>query len=301
MTPSNSLKNRLLQTIRAFINSAGNSLSNADGDPAFAEPLVGFARGDDRIFTAYKQHVGPFHWTPLEAFHQGYPDQEQDPSQLTVVSWVLPQTARTRSDNRRETFYPSESWARARYYGEAVNEELRRQVAAFFRNESIVALAPVLLPAWSRMDSDRFVWASTWSERHMAYAAGLGTFGLCDGLITPKGKAMRVGSVLAATADLPVSPRLYTDHHAYCLFFSSGTCRSCIERCPVGAISENGHDKRLCRDHVHRTANAYVKETYGFDGYGCGLCQTGVPCESRIPVPDNTNPPAVGRRGRTDT
>jgi hypothetical protein len=27
----------------------------------------------------------------------------------------------------------------------------------------------------------------------------------------------------------------------------------------------------------------YVKETYGFEGYGCGLCQVGVPCESGIP------------------
>ena len=34
-------------------------------------------------------------------------------------------------------------------------------------------------------------------ETHAAHAAGLGTFGLCDGLITPIGKAIRVGSVVA--------------------------------------------------------------------------------------------------------
>jgi len=27
----------------------------------------------------------------------------------------------------------------------------------------------------------------------------------------------------------------------------------------------------------------YVESHYGFKGYGCGFCQTGVPCESRIP------------------
>lgn len=27
----------------------------------------------------------------------------------------------------------------------------------------------------------------------------------------------------------------------------------------------------------------YVKSNYKFDGYGCGLCQTKVPCESKIP------------------
>jgi hypothetical protein len=28
----------------------------------------------------------------------------------------------------------------------------------------------------------------------------------------------------------------------------------------------------------------YVKAHYGFDGYGCGSCQTKVPCESKIPT-----------------
>jgi hypothetical protein len=31
----------------------------------------------------------------------------------------------------------------------------------------------------------------------------------------------------------------------------------------------------------------YIKSRYGFEGKGCGLCQTRVPCESRIPVLDD--------------
>jgi hypothetical protein len=45
----------------------------------------------------------------------------------------------------------------------------------------------------------------------MAYAAGLGTFGLCDGLITARGKAMRTGSVVARL-EIDASPRPYDDH-----------------------------------------------------------------------------------------
>ena len=37
--------------------------------------------------------------------------------------------------------------------------------------------------------------ASDWSERHAAYAAGLGTFGLTRALITEKGIAGRFGSL----------------------------------------------------------------------------------------------------------
>jgi ferredoxin len=59
--------------------------------------------------------------------------------------------------------------------------------------------------------------------------------------ITPKGKAMRCGSVIARI-QVPATPRPYEDHHAYCLFFSSGTCGQCISRCPSGAITKAGHD-----------------------------------------------------------
>ena len=62
----------------------------------------------------------------------------------------------------------------------------------------IEAVAPLLSPHWARSDQGPYAPCSNWSERHAAYAAGLGTFGLCDGLITPVGKAMRTGSVVAA-------------------------------------------------------------------------------------------------------
>jgi hypothetical protein len=51
----------------------------------------------------------------------------------------------------------------------------------------------------------------------------------------------------------------------------------------VRAITTNGHDKETCRKHLG-IAREYVKETYQFEGYGCGLCQVGVPCEAGIPV-----------------
>jgi len=143
-------------------------------------------------------------------------------------------------------------------------------------------VAPHLSPEWRRVDSPTYGFASRWSERHTAYAAGLGTFRLCDGLITPQGKAHRLGSVVARVAIAP-TPRPYRDHRAYCLFFATGKCMACAKRCPAGAISAQGHDKQKYSEHAKGTCGAFVKERFGFDGYGCGLCQTGVPCESEIP------------------
>jgi epoxyqueuosine reductase len=266
------------------LHSPQNSLRNAQEEKAWADPLVGFSRGDDPLYLAYKDYVGPFHWTPLEIFRLTFPELSVTADELTVITWILPQTEATKADHRKETAYPSERWARSRVFGEEFNSELRRHVAARLIKEGFAAVAPALSPLMEMKQSERFGRASTWSERHAAYAAGLGTFGLSDGLITPKGKAMRCGSVVARI-QIPATPRPYEDHHAYCLFFAQdGACGQCISRCPVGAISEQGHDKAPCERYIRQAMADYVKSHFGFEGYACGLCQSDVPCESEIPT-----------------
>ena len=275
---------RWLETvIKSFINkSQENSLKNQRNEKAWADPIVGFSSGDDPLYQSYKEDIGAFYWTPQEIFAKTFPILRVTPDQLTVISWVLPQTDATKSDNRKQTVYPSERWARARIYGEEVNIKLRKHVVATLQQVRYEAVAPMFSPLWERKISKRYGFASTWSERHAAYASGLGTFGLCDGLITPKGKAMRCGSVVAHIK-IPPTNRPYNDHHAYCLFFSKGICGKCIQRCPAGAITEIGHNKVKCRKYLQITRD-YVRSHFGFEGYGCGLCQTGVPCESKIPT-----------------
>jgi hypothetical protein len=284
--------------ITALINdyielSPENHLQDPGRERAFDRPLVGFASGDDPLFGDYKSHVGPFHWTPLEVFMLTFPESDAVAADLTVISWVLPQTRATKSDNRKETLYPAERWSRARTFGEQVNVKLRRHVEDSLLAVGIDAVAAMLSPNWQRETSDKFGFASRWSERHAAYACGLGTFGLSDGLITPLGKAMRVGSVVARLNIAP-TPRPYTDHHAYCLFYSKGICGKCIDRCPAESISEAGHDKVKCKAYIRQVTMPYIKEHYGYEGKGCGLCQTKVPCESKIPLVEDleSSPPS---------
>ncbi len=269
--------------IKDFIaGSPANNMQNQAGDPAWDDALVGFASGTDPIWQQYKEYVGPFHWTPWEVFNQHRPEKNVAADQLTVISWILPQREMVRKTNRRVKKYPSQEWARIRIFGEAFNVALRQHVVESLEKWGVASVAPMLVPNWTVVQSERFSWASSWSERHAAHAAGLGTFGLCDGLITPKGKAMRAGSVVAHISIDP-TPRPYADHHAYCLFHAQGTCGKCIDRCPARAITEAGHDKEKCRLHLVRSRE-YVNKTYHFEGYGCGLCQVGVPCEAGIPV-----------------
>jgi epoxyqueuosine reductase QueG len=277
----------LSSIIKDHVNhSPKNSLQNKTNEKAFAEPLIGFSSGNDPLYENYKQHVGPFHWTPLEIFTLTFPELNVVAEELTVISWILPQTTATKSDNRQQAKWPAQRWARARIYGEEYNAKLRKFVVEVLQKEGCEAVAPMLSPQWSRKRSEKFGFASTWSERHAAYASGLGTFGLCDGLITPLGKAMRTGSVVARIR-IPPTQRQYTDHHAYCPHFTDGSCGKCIPRCPVEAITENGHDKNTCYKHTSVASKKYTKKHYNFEGRGCGLCQTKVPCESKIPTKED--------------
>jgi epoxyqueuosine reductase QueG len=272
----------ITSVINDFIATSPSNSMQLDGEPVWDSALVGFAAGSDQIWQQYKEYVGAFHWTPWEVFNQHRPAENVSAEQLTVISWVLPQRAMVRRANRRSKKYPAEEWARVRVYGEECNAALRQHVVKRLEKAGHAAVAPMLVPNWTIVKSQKFSYASSWSERHAAHAAGLGTFGLCDGLITARGKAMRAGSVVARIS-LDATPRPYADHRAYCLFFAEGTCGKCIDRCPVRAITEDGHDKEKCRQHLVRSRK-YVKKTYKFTGYGCGLCQVGVPCEAHIPV-----------------
>jgi len=251
-----------------------------EGAPYFDAPLVGVADAFNPLFTRYKNLIGPFHWSPAEAF--GLVHGEGSLKEGSVVSWVLPIAKATRRANKAETEYPARSWAHTRHHGEHFNEELRRLLVAALETMGARAVAPAILPEWKRIDDPEIGLASTWSERHAAFAAGLGTFSLSDGFITEKGIAHRLGSVVTDLV-LPPSPRIEGDHRANCLYYPDTKCGVCIERCPAGAITEKGHDKAKCSEYSYGVVGKKVNKVYGVDISGCGLCQTGVPCEGRIP------------------
>lgn len=281
-----SLEQFLKDSIRKFVaESPRNSLGLDTGEPAFDTPLVGYSGGADPLYREYRRHIGPFYCTPRDMFLAEFPDEETSPEDLSVISWILPSTHRTRREQGRQERHPSARWARTRQLGEEFNNHLRHHVVELLATRKIMAFAPLLSPVWRRYDEGPYAPCSNWSERHTAYAAGLGTFGLCDGLITPVGKAVRIGSVIARCALQPTE-RPYTDHHAYCLHFTRDTCRECVARCPVNALSERGHDKKRCMQYTEKTMHTYIKNEYELDTYACGLCQAEVACTYEIPDPD---------------
>jgi epoxyqueuosine reductase len=281
----------LTAAIQAYVAaSVNNRLPGFPGEVIWDAPLVGFADGDDPLFHDYKRIIGDFHVTPREALEMRIRASEcgpPRPAAVSVISFVLPSTPATRQSQRPETAVCSLRWNYARWYGQECIFRLSRHLVALLEDQGYHAVAPELAP-WFEVKGDVPNGpASRWSQRHIAYAAGLGTFSLNDGFITPKGLAVRLGSVVC-DLPIPVSPRVAPHYMANCLFSRDGACGKCIDRCPVGAITDRGHDKGKCAAYL-RQGMPLILQADGRVGYvgpypGCGLCQTGVPCESRIPI-----------------
>jgi epoxyqueuosine reductase len=277
--------NHAEKIIQDFWESApSNSLHLETGEKAWEKPHIAIARGDDPLFLYHKELIGSFLWTPEEAYALAFPNSPVPACELQVISYVLPQTAKTRTDQRQEKTLPSERWARSRFHGEEFNCDLRLHLAETLTKAGYPSVAPERLPDFDYQQSERFGLASNWSERHAAFVAGHGTFSLSDAMITRWGKAVRFGSVVSRI-DLPITERVYgEDHHAWCLWYAKGTCGACAKRCPVDAITtEEGHDKQVCFRYIRGTTAPYATKTYGTGATPCGLCQVKIPCESQVP------------------
>ena len=211
------------------------------------------------------------------------------------MSWVLPYSPEVRRSNRIQE-WPSHVYSVARNNGGALLHELGRRMVEFVRGQGFAAVAPALTDEYDAFRSPECTFASTWSERHVAFAAGLGSFGLNGSLITPKGAMVRLGS-LVTNMPLRVAGREEKDHRAPCLRDGGKNCGHCLARCPVQAISADGLDKSRCYDR-RRVIREKFLESYASKfrmlsapivksgrreaGYslGCGLCYSGVPCEA---------------------
>ena len=265
------------------LESNSFAVLGSPGEPMWEKPLMGVAAGDDPYYDFLKEHIGEFHWTPAEAFAKKY-GKAPEASQLRVISLIFPQTEATKDCQNKENVFPCDRWLVSRGEWENVMREFSSKLETELEKAGIRAVAIDSIGDFSRHSSDTLGIASNWSHRHTAFAAGMGTFGLSDGFISEKGIAVRMTSIIAE-ADLKITPRGDRGHYDWCLYFKSGICGACIRRCPVRAISEKGHDKDACLAYEDTACDKYwpahiEKGDYIF---GCGLCQSKVPCRDKRP------------------
>lgn len=288
-------------TLRALVlGSEENVLRDQDGIAIFGPPLLGVADGDDALFGTFREVVSPRHLLPREILRDGARGGDP-PGPVRVVVWALPYTEEVRRSNRTGE-WPSALYSQARNNAAALNERICRELVAALEARGSAAAAPILTGAYDAFREGGRVFSSSWSERHVAYAAGLGRFGLSGGLITAAGMAVRLGSVVT-DLDLEPSPRPAGSHvHPFCLGERGTPCLRCVPRCPAEAIGRDGLDRERCyarrnavrelfleayRERLELLPATIVKSGRRDPGYslGCALCECGVPCEAASPGP----------------
>jgi ferredoxin len=241
-----------------------NALPEGNNPPIWEAPVIGVASAHDPIFKRFAdpEVVGP-------AFRQ--PD-EWLPGAQSIISFFLPFSEEIRQSYRKESRYSSLEFASGKWNGAKFQNVIRRALIRFADGRGGKAVAPNIDPRYGAEGFNPY-----WAERHVAFAAGIGAFGLHQGLITEKGVLGRIGSVIT-TLKLTPTERPYTEVYGYCLYAFDGSCRACIDRCPAKAITDAGKIPGQCL----KNGNG---EKYRDWGYGaCGHCSTFVPCSKGIPA-----------------
>ena len=213
------------------------------------EPLVGFADASSAHIRGIRSSVADDHLMPEDVL----------PEAEIIISYFLPFTKAAGECNRDGDF-PSQLWADLYNKTNELIAEINEALVSALEEAGVKAAIPA-----GGFDTDRLL--SRWSQRHVAEAAGLGTFGLNNMLITKSGSMGRFGSVVTALkepCDLPISEEL-------CLSKAGGKCRACVKRCMTGALSEGGFDRELCYSVCKK-----AEEELGADV--CGKCAVCVPC-----------------------
>ena len=238
------------------------------GMKIFEQPIFAFAAANDELFLRLKEKeaIGEHFMLPKEWL----------PEAKTVISFFLPFTDVVKKGNKNEPFWPSEEWLHARVEGQAFLNKLLKYLKSELVNTGFASVVPTMderFWAKTKPKSKPLSFTSNWSERHIAFVCGLGTFGLSKGLITKKGVAGRFGSIVTTLETNP-DQRYYEGVYDNC-----NMCGACVKKCPVKAISlETGKNHDICCDFLDETMDKFKPR------YGCGKCQVGVPCESKIPV-----------------
>lgn len=161
---------------------------------------------------------------------------------------------------------PSEEWAYAYDYTFRITDAIREFLIGEIEKLGYRAMSP------EGVFMSEEALKSNWSHRHLAYAAGLGTFGINNMLITELGCCGRYDTFLS---DIPIETGSPVEEE-YCPYKRDRSCRVCVDNCFTGALTTESFDRFRCYELLKKNDPIVGQEV-------CGKCTTGIPCAYEIP------------------
>lgn len=232
-----------------------------DGQDYWRQPLVAVASAEDDLFPVLRKVVDPEHALPRDLL----------PDARSVVVFFLPFKPELGRENSDSGLFASRRWAESYVATNKLIAEINLHLKDCFEAKGYRA---AVTPATHNFDEKKLV--SLWSHKHLAYIAGLGTFGHHRLLITRAGCSGRLGS-LATSMPLPPTSR---PEEEWCLVKAGHRCSECVDKCVYGALTKDGFDRHACYDQCLRTDKHY-DDLPTVDV--CGKCAAEMPCSYGIP------------------
>jgi epoxyqueuosine reductase QueG len=251
------VKEAIREEIARFV---GRYAEERGTETRWRTPLVGFASAGDPVFARFREVVSPTHRMPGDLL----------PGARTVVAFFIP-FERSVARSNVPGNAASREWAVAYIETNRLVAAVGACMTGFLEERGFQA---ALTPATHNFDEDRLV--SDWSHRHVAWAAGLGTFGLNNMLITREGCCGRLGS-FATTVEAEPDPRPEMEA---CLQKRGFDCARCAKRCVNEALFVDRFDRHRCYEKCLENGRTF--ESMGKADV-CGKCVVGVPCSFTVP------------------
>lgn len=253
------MKAKIVQLIKNYVKEY-KELNNTE--TSWREPLIGFADSNNELFYKFKGMIDENYLLPSDILTNS----------KTVVSYFIPFTKEMVKTNAGGKI-PSKQWAVAYVETNKLLGELGEYLIKELDKLGVKANMPKF-PS-PGFDSEKVI--SYWSQRHVAYAAGLGTFGINNMLITDEGCCGRFGSIVM---DCEVE-HTFALTNERCLFKAKGICSKCVDGCPSKALSLNEFDRHKC----YELLLEYDKIFSDLElSEVCGKCLANVPCSFTNPM-----------------
>ena len=235
----------------------------------YRHPVFSVGRAGDPGFEDIKrpEAVGAHHLMP----------EDWLPGAKSVISVFLPFEYATVDANKKDPVEPALEWVYTRVDGQrfllAVGEAIRdalisegyRAVTPYTEEKYVMRTSRDIEPGTEHIPP----FSTNWSERHVGYVTGLGTFGMSTNFISRVGCTGRLVSVVT---DWDVEPDVkdYDDWLGYC-----DRCGACIRKCGAKAhySDRHGKDHEKCVEFIRKACERLMPR------YGCGKCQSGLPCD----------------------
>ena len=233
-------------------------------------PLVAVLPADHPLLPSLKKLVSKDHLLPEELL----------PDAKSIIVFFIPFDDQIVESNLKGEA-ASEEWARAYVTTNELLVFVNEKLEMFLYKNGFQVTK---IMATHNFDENTLM--SRWSHRHIAWAAGLGTFGINNMLITKQGCCGRFSS-LVTNVDIQkfgISGEASSstkNPSEKCLNKINGSCGICQKKCPAGAYNEPGYfDRHRCYEVCLK--NAELWKSIGYVDV-CGKCLVGLPCSTKEP------------------